>query len=71
MYKVIHFFTDLHDGGHAYNVGDDFPRKGVKVTEERFAELSGSNNKQGKPLIELVEEPEKPAKKAKKKPAEK
>jgi hypothetical protein len=82
MYKVIHFFTDLHDGGHAYNVGDDFPREGVSVTEGRLAELAGCNNLQRKPLIEeVVEEPVeevveevvevKPAKKAKKKPADK
>ncbi len=56
MYEVIHYFTDLQDNRHAYNVGDIFPRDGLKVTEERLAELSGSNNKQGKPLIEKVEE---------------
>ena len=56
MYKVIDFFTDLHDNEHPYNVGDPFPREGVEVTEERLAELAGSGNKQGKPLIEKVEE---------------
>ncbi len=55
MYRVIRFFTDLHDGDHPYNVGDPFPRQGVKVTEERLAELSGSSNKQGTPLIEKFE----------------
>lgn len=65
MYKVIAFFTDLHDKEHPYNVGDTFPRKGITVTPERLAELSGSNNKQGKPLIKEVKtEPKKaPAKK--------
>lgn len=58
MYKVIDFFTDLHDNDHSYNVGDSFPRKGVKVSDERLIELAGSDNKQGKPLIEKVEEPE-------------
>lgn len=58
MYKVINFFTDLHDNDHPYNVGDSFPRKGVKVSDERLIELAGSDNKQGKPLIEKVEEPE-------------
>lgn len=58
MYKVIKFFTDLHDNGHPYLVGDGFPREGCKVTEKRLAELSGSNNKLGAPLIELVEEQE-------------
>ena len=71
MYKVIKFFTDLQDNDHPYNVGDAFPRKGVSVTEGRLAELAGSNNKQGKPLIEKVKEaPKKAATKAKK-PAEK
>lgn len=55
MYRVINFFTDLHDGNHPYNVGDSFPREGVKVTEERLAELSGPSNKRGVPLIEKYE----------------
>lgn len=58
MYKVINFFTDLHDNDHPYNVGDDFPRKGVKVSDQRIAELTGNDNKQGKPLIEKAKEPE-------------
>lgn len=55
MYIVIKYFTDLHDGDHAYNVGDTFPRKGVKVMQERLDELAGSDNKQGVPLIKKVE----------------
>ncbi len=71
MYKVIKFFTDLQDNNFAYEVGDTFPRKGLEVTEDRLAELSGSDNRQGQPLIEKVEEaPKKPAKKATKKAAE-
>lgn len=58
MYKVIKHFIDLHDNDHSYNVGDIFPREGVKVEGTRIQELAGSNNKQGTPLIELVEEPE-------------
>lgn len=54
MYKVISYFTDLQDNDHPYNVGDTFPRDGVEVTENRLAELSGSGNKQGRPLIEEV-----------------
>lgn len=61
MYKVIKFFTDLQDGEHAYNVGDAFPRDGVTASKERLAELTGSDNKQGVPLIEEVK-----ARKAKK-----
>jgi hypothetical protein len=64
MYKVIKYFCDLQDKNHEYNVGDTFPRKGLDVSAERLAELSGSNNKQGVPLIELAKEPaKKPAKK--------
>ena len=67
MYKVIKFFTDLHDNEHPYHVGDTFPRKGVMATEERLKELSSDKNKQGQPLIEKVEEPKKSGKKADKK----
>ena len=56
MYKVIKFFTDLHDNDYPYNVGDTFPRSGVSVSEGRFAELAGINNKQNQPLIQLVNE---------------
>lgn len=64
MYKVIKKFHDLQDATktksgmiyHEYNVGDEFPRKGHEVSEERLKELAGNDNKQGVPLIELVEE---------------
>ena len=55
MFKVIKFFTDLQDHNHAYRVGDIFPRKGLKVSEDRLIELSTSQNKRGIPLIEAVE----------------
>lgn len=71
MYRVIEFFTDLQDGGHAYNVGDNFPRQGVTVSDKRLQELSGVENKRGKALIEPVKKettkPEEPAAKPKKK----
>lgn len=63
-YKVIKFFTDLHDNDYPYSVGDTFPRSGVTVSGGRLAELSGSDNKQGEPLIQLVKTP--PRKTAKK-----
>ena len=69
MYKVIKFFTDLQDSNRAYSVGDVFPHADAAypVTDQRLAELSSKNNKQGVPLIEAVEEPKKTtAKKAKK-----
>lgn len=70
MYKVIKQFHDLQDvtktknGNvyHEYKVGDKFPRKGFKVSEERLKELSGKDNKRGTPLIEEAKE-ETPAKK--------
>ena len=54
MYRVIDYFTDIQDGGHAYNVGDIFPREGVTVSDQRLKELSGAENKRGKALIEAV-----------------
>lgn len=54
MYTVIKHFTDLQDNNHPYFVGDGYPRKGLKVTKERVAELSSSNNKRGEPLIRLA-----------------
>ena len=56
MYKTIVFFTDLQDNNHAYNVGDEFPRKGMKVTKKRINELASGKNKRGIPLIEEVKE---------------
>lgn len=55
-YKVINYFTELQDDNHEYNVGDVFPRSGKQVSEERLTELSNTSNRQGKPLIELVDE---------------
>lgn len=54
MYKVIRFFTDLQDNAHAYNVGDEFPHKGITVSPERLNELSTGKNRRGTPLIEEV-----------------
>lgn len=56
MYKVIKHFVDLQDNNHPYNAGDIFPRSGMEVSEDRLAELAGSENKQGVPLIQFVEE---------------
>lgn len=74
MYKVIKPFFDLQDftstkSGKVYQEykeGDEYPRKGFKVSEERLAELSRSENKLNTPLIQLVEE-EKSAKRRTKK----
>lgn len=57
-YRVIKYFTDLQDGEHPYNVGDDFPRVGADARPARIAELSGAMNRQGVPLIEEVPDAE-------------
>lgn len=65
MYKVLAMFTDLQDGGHRYEAGDTYPRKGYKPSEERIAELASSANKRGQAVIEEVKEEKKPAPKKK------
>lgn len=70
MYKVVKFFVDLQDNNQPYNIGDTYPRKGLKVSEERLAELASDKNKQGVPLIELMAS-EAPKKTAAKKAAKK
>lgn len=54
MYRVIRQFSDLQDNSHLYNVGDVFPRDGVKVSAERAEELESSRNRLRVPLIEEV-----------------
>ena len=69
MYKVIKYFTDMQDNDFAYQVGDEYPRKGMSVLQSRINELAGSKNRQGVPLIEEI--PEKVEEPKKKKSAEK
>ena len=66
MYQVLCDFYDLQDsvktkGGevyHSYYAGDIYPRDGYQPSAERIAELSGSDNKRGIPLIqELIQNP--------------
>lgn len=68
MYKVIKRFADLQDSNYIYDPADDscntYPRKDLKPSVERIAELSGKDNKQGEPLIKEVKPTtKKPAKK--------
>lgn len=56
MYKVIKAFTDLQDNNYPYNAGDEFPRKGVKVSKDRLEELATDKNRRKEPLIEKVAE---------------
>ena len=55
MYKVIERFADLQDENHIYEIGDTYPRKGSKPSEERIEELASDQNKIGIPLIKLEE----------------
>lgn len=60
----------MQDNNFAYNVGDEYPRKGMSVLPSRIKELAGSKNRQGCPLIEEIPEveeaPEKKTKSTKK-----
>ena len=56
MYKVIKYFEDLQDNLHPYNIDEEYPRKGLKVSKERITELASNKNLQGVPLIEKIEE---------------
>ena len=70
MYKVIKHFTDMQDNNFAYQVGDEYPRKGMSVLPSRIRELATDKNRQGVPLIEEIpdieEKPEKKTKSTKK-----
>lgn len=56
MYVVIKPFGDLQDDGHIYEVGDAYPRDGLKPKKSRIAELVGAENKRKMPLIKEVAE---------------
>ena len=66
MYRVIKHFVDLQDNNFAYNVGDEYPRKGMSVLPSRIKDLASNKNRQGCPLIEEIPEVEEaPEKKTK------
>ena len=54
MYKVLKRFADLEDNKYLYEVGDEFPHHGVKVSAERLNALMGSGNLMHEPLIEEI-----------------
>ena len=60
----------MQDNNFAYNVGDEYPRKGMSVLPSRIKELASDKNRQGCPLIEEIpdveEVPEKKTKSTKK-----
>ena len=56
----------MQDNNFAYQVGDEYPRKGMSVLPSRIKELAGNKNRQGCPLIEEIPDVEdKPEKKTK------
>ena len=65
MYKVIKHFTDMQDNNFAYQVGDEYPRKGMSVLPSRIRELATDKNRQGVPLIEEIPDIEEKTKKKK------
>lgn len=70
-YLVQKFFTDLQDADHPYEVGSEYPRKGLDVSPERIAELMSSENAQGTVLIAEAPEKKEPVKKTEAKKASK
>lgn len=71
MYKVVKYFTDAQDGNFPYEVGDEYPRKGLNVLPSRLKELSTKANRRKEILIEEVPEVKETPKKEKKKSVEK
>ena len=75
MYRVIKAFSDYQDNNYVYWAGDEYPRVGLEVTNDRIRGLLGTNNKQGVPLIagelpkeaEELQKEEKPVRKTRKK----
>lgn len=55
-YKVVRRFKESKHGGHIYEVGDEYPKKGERTTKTRLEELSTTKNKYGKIFIEEVKE---------------
>lgn len=53
----------MQDNNFAYQVGDEYPRKGMSVLPSRIKELAGKKNRQGCPLIEEIPEVEETPKK--------
>lgn len=70
MYTVTEYFEDIADNRYKYYVGDEFPRKGLTVSEARLAELSSDRNKRKRPVIAAVAEADEPQK-TEQKPADK
>lgn len=50
-YIVAVDFVDIKDGNRLARAGEKYPRPGLAVSDERLAELAGSGNRIGFPLI--------------------
>lgn len=55
-YRAIMNFNDLQDHNKLYKAGEEYPRDGFAVSEERIQELLGGNNKLRRPVIEEYDE---------------
>lgn len=55
MWRVKETFYDILDARHLYKAGAVYPRKGYTPSPARVAELSGTGNRMGRPLIEPEE----------------
>ena len=67
MYKVIKDFIDLEDNNHKYKAGDEFPRSGLTVSNERLHELATAGNRRCTALIQEIKKPNEEVKKPVKK----
>jgi hypothetical protein len=54
-YKVVRRFKDLKHGGHIYEVGDVYPKKGKRTSNARIEELAKGKNKYNQIYIKEVE----------------
>ena len=66
-YLVVKAFSDIQDNYHVYSVGDEFPRAGTVVSEQRINQLATGKNATGRPVIEIVED-SKPVEKSEEQP---
>ena len=57
-YQSVREWRDLEDG-HLYHAGEPFPHDGRELPAERYAELSGGQNKAGFAVIEPCPVPNK------------
>lgn len=58
-YKVLTYFEDLQDNSYPYHPGDQFPRDGKDVSEDRLKELASDKNRRGVKLIQKSRGPRK------------